>query len=153
MLLEQVRTILERETSVAWTASSSPRTPQETIDAIENLARNTGNFRFYRAGDTPAGWIEEQYKEHAAVWVTADSISMIFEAITAGCRVGILPVEWTHVQGKFKRCVDHLIENRWVTPFESWTAGSEAMIAGRRLDEAARCANEILRRWWPDRLP
>jgi mitochondrial fission protein ELM1 len=28
-----------------------------------------------------------------AVWVTEDSVSMIFEALTAGCRVGVMAME------------------------------------------------------------
>ncbi|MBW1698350.1 MAG: mitochondrial fission ELM1 family protein [Deltaproteobacteria bacterium] len=152
MLIEQVRTILTKEKALTWTIASSRRTPKQTIDGIEKLLTQTGHHSFYRAEDTPAGWIETQYKENSFVWVTADSISMIFEAITAGCRVGILPVEWKSQRSKFKRCVEELIEKRWVSSFDRWISGNQEMTERKELNEAARCAVEILKRWWPDRL-
>ncbi len=59
--------------------------------------------------------MEEQYDKNKVVWVTADSISMIYEALTAGCRVGIFPMQWRKEKGKFKRNEDLLLEKKLVT--------------------------------------
>jgi len=151
-LIEQVRSILQKQSAVMWTVSSSPRTPKTTIDAMDALVAGFDNIRFFRSENTPAGWIEVQYEENATVWVTADSISMVYEALAAGCRVGILPVDWKRAAGKFQRSIDYLIEHRWVTPFENWRPDEMLTGSPRRLDEAGRCAEEILNRWWPDRI-
>ena len=152
VLLEQIQSILGKEAKVTWTASSSPRTPKETIEELEKLMTVSENFNFHRSQDTPAGWVERQYGVNDFVWVTADSISMIFESLSAGCRVGVLPVDWKHAQSKFKKCIDYLIENQWVTSYENWHAGTAPTIKNMKLDEATRCAEEILKRWWPDRF-
>jgi mitochondrial fission protein ELM1 len=137
---------------MTWTVSSSPRTPEETLASLEKLAKSHDNCIFFKSQDTPAGWVEEQYAMNGVVWVTADSISMIFESITAGCRVGVLPVEWKHSHNKFERSIDYLVQNGWAISYEGWHTGARSEVNRAPLDEADRCAKEILKRWWPDRL-
>ena len=152
-VVAQVRTILKENPSLTWTLSSSPRTPDDTISQIERLASQSPKVNFFRSAETPAGWIEAQYAQSDIVWVTADSISMIYEALTAGCRVGGLPVEWNQRDSKFQRSLDYLVQQGQISLYEMWVSNKGPMIRGARLDEASRCAREILERWWPDRLP
>lgn len=42
---------------------------------------------------TPQGWIFEEMQLAEAVWVTEDSVSMIYEALTAGCKVGVIMID------------------------------------------------------------
>lgn len=148
----QIRTIFEKPPLVKWTISSSPRTPEDMCLLLAEIADREANVAFVRAEETPAGWIEDAYKQNDTVWVTADSISMIFEALSAGCRVGILPVQWKNEEGKFRRAERDLIENGWAQSYDMWLCGEGGITGRARLDEATRCAQEILRRWWPDRL-
>ena len=124
------------------------------IPALRNLTTLEMNPRvtFFRSEDTAGGWIEAQYARNDRVWVTADSMSMIFEALTAGCRVGILPVKWKRSNNKFQKSLNYLFENNRVIPYQSWLEGQGLIAQAPPLDEASRCAKEILRRWWPDRL-
>ena len=151
-VIAQIRSILEKGRSVIWTISSSPRTPEKTLLQLERLASGNSRVTFFRSEDTQGGWIEAQYARNDRVWVTADSMSMIFEALTAGCRVGILPVKWKRSNNKFQKSLNYLFENNLVTPYQSWLEGQRMIAPGVPLDEASRCAKEILRRWWPDRL-
>lgn len=152
MVLAQVRALTEKEKEKTWTISSSPRTPAETIKKLAAFAGTEENSTFFQARETPSGWIEEQYGINADVWVTADSMSMVYEALTAGCRVGILPVAWKRKESKFQRSLEYLTKNRLVVLYEKWLTGEETLGQGKPLDEASRCAGEIMRRWWPDRL-
>lgn len=151
-LLDQIRFILHKGSTMEWTVSSSPRTPSETIQHLDRLVSQEQNSSFYRSEATPSGWIEEQYDLNHQIWVSADSISMVYEAITAGCCVGILPVKWKRKTGKIKRSIDYLLTNGWAISFEQWKTGVEMKVPDNRLDEADRCAQEILKRWWPSRL-
>ena len=152
-VLVQVKTLIGKAPSLEWTISSSPRTPEDMRILLAEIARGGENIDFVRSEDTPVGWIEDAYRENDKVWVTADSISMIFEALSAGCRVGILPVQWKNVEGKFRRAERDLIENGWVQSYDMWLCGKGDITDRAPLDEAGRCAREILERWWPDRLP
>ncbi len=148
----QIEAILQKQGDLTWTLSSSPRTPEDTCVALERLVARYPEASFLRSADTPAGWVEAQYARCDKVWVTADSVSMVFEALTAGCRVGVLPVAWKVPDNKFVRGLEDLHRRGMITRFPDWVQGNATMQRGGMLDEAARCAREILRRWWPERL-
>ena len=150
-VLSQVRSIVAKSPGIRWTISSSPRTPEETMALLEEYVKINESVSFFRAEETPAGWIEEQYSENQTVWVTADSVSMVYEALTAGCSVGVLPVAWKQEKNKFQQGLDYLYEKKMVTSFASWLGGNKKMPQAHSLNEAGRCAEEILRRWWPER--
>jgi uncharacterized protein len=150
--LQQIKTIICNHPEWHWTISSSPRTPEETITQLQALAKTAPMTSFFRSKDTPSGWIETQYDQNRTTWVTADSISMVYEALTAGCQVGILPIRWKRKNNKFQKSIDTLVQEKWANTYERWVTGEKTPTPASPLNEAARCANEILRRWWPERL-
>lgn len=151
-LNKAVATLVATEKDLTWTISSSPRTPSQTNTSLAGLAAQFDNMTFVPFADTAPGWIEQEYERNKTVWVTADSISMIFEALTAGCRVGVLPVAWKHKNNKFQRCIDNLRRKELVFFLADWEAGRSNWDDSADFDEARRCAREILKRWWPNRL-
>lgn len=153
-IVNQIDIIIERNPATQWTISSSPRTPEDTCRKLQDMAIGRKNVSFYRSKDTPAGWVEEQYSLNQNVWVTADSISMVYEALTAGCSVGIIPVEWLRSDNKFNKSLDFLTEEEMIVDFDAWQKGaSMPSQKEEKFNESIRCAREILRRWWPERLP
>ncbi|MDP2646167.1 MAG: ELM1/GtrOC1 family putative glycosyltransferase [Desulfobacterales bacterium] len=152
-LLSQVQTIFRKTSGINWTLSSSPRTPEDTAAGLERLTSQNENVTFFRSEETRPGWVEKAYAQSDMVWVTADSISMVFEALSAGCRVGILPVQWKRRSNKFQRSVEDLIEKKMVMSYKGWISGNARLPVAGQFNEAHRCAKEILRRWWPERLP
>jgi len=151
-ILSMIQYIIYRNPLVTWTLSSSPRTPADTVGGLADLAENETNAAFFRCDETPDGWIEKEYAGNDSVWITADSMSMVYEALTAGCRVGILPVRWKRKDCKFQRSLNDLMEAGRVTAYDDWKTGCSELNRGETLDEAGRCAREILHRWWPERL-
>ncbi len=119
------------------------------MELIKKLSDVYSNIHFFDYRDTPPGWVEEQYDKNSVVWVTADSISMIYEAITAGCSVGIFPMRWVRENSKFMRNENMLLEKKLVTPFSSWEKGMTNESENIELNEAQRCADRILQTWWP----
>ena len=114
---------------------------------MEKIAGQYENITFFRYESTPTGWIEKQYYKNSSVWVTADSMSMVYEALSAGCHVGILPVVWKNQHNKFKRSETYLLEQGLVVSFTDWRAGTARWKLHEPLNEAGRCAEEIMRRW------
>jgi mitochondrial fission protein ELM1 len=153
-VVEKISNIIRQEAKMAWTISSSPRTPDDACRLLDDLAKEMEKVSFFRSTQTPDGWVEEQYALNSKVWVTGDSMSMIYEALTAGCSVGILPVKWKKQQNKFQKSIDGLIDKEMVVEYQKLQIGEQMGKLNREpLNEALRCAEEILRRWWPDRLP
>ena len=151
--VDQIQRLIAQSPSLLWTISSSPRTPEDTCQALETLAGTIPQVEFFRSIDTPSGWVEEQYARNGTVWVTADSVSMVYEALAAGCSVGILPVEWLRQNNKFQKSLHILQERKKVVGYEEWLSGQPMPEpVAEPCNEAARCAKEILKRWWPARL-
>lgn len=149
----RIKLILEKNQAVQWTISSSPRTPEDTCRSMENLAASKQQVTFFRSTDTPAGWVEKEYAQNGIVWVTADSISMVYEALSAGCSVGILPVEWLQQDNKFQKSLNILKEKKMIVDFDDWLAFKKMPTAQQDpLNESRRCAREIVTRWWPEHL-
>jgi len=152
-VVRAVSLILERERDQVWLITTSPRTPPETERALEKLVTEHGHARFVRFSATGPGWLEREYDRNRTVWVAADSMSMVFEALSAGCRVGVLPVAWRRPDNKFQRSVEDLNREGYIVTLDEWRNGEASRALSVPLNEARRCAEEILRRWWPDRLP
>jgi len=148
-IAKMVRLIVQRETTQHWTISSSPRTPKETVELMKALAADFANATFFDYRDTQPGWIEKQYDKSRVVWVTSDSISMIYESLTAGCKVGIIPMQWRRKNSKFKKNEDILLKKGLVISFSSWEQGNAIWRENIELNEARRCAERILQIWWP----
>ena len=84
--------------------------------------------------------------EAAEVWVTEDSISMIYEALSSGANVGLLPVPATKKAGRVARGVERLAEEGFVTRFAAWSPTTGLAEPPQVLREADRCAAIVLER-------
>jgi mitochondrial fission protein ELM1 len=144
-IIAYVQDLATRERRKRWTVSSSPRTPQETVFLLEELAKKMENIEFFRYENTAPGWVEEQYAANGTVWVTADSMSMVYEALSSGCHVGILPVAWKRRNSKFNRSERSLLEHDLAVSFKDWRDGTALWVSHAPLDEAGRCAGAILK--------
>ncbi len=146
-IIESLELLISRDTQKQFVISSSPRTPDETEDKLSELPQKYKNTKFYRFKETAGGWVEQEYSRCRFVWVTGDSISMVYEALSSGCKVGIIPVLWKSKNSKFSRSVKFLQEKQLTVGLESYLKGEIHWNNNDSLNEAERCAEEILRRW------
>ena len=144
-IVQSVESLLHIDSGKNFTISSSPRTPAITCNALKELEGKFENVTFYHFRETEKGWVERQYQECENVWVTGDSISMVYEALSSGCRVGILPVDWKKEKNKFKRSEAYLKEKRMVMDLEAYLSGGVREMMGEPIDDADRCAEAILK--------
>ena len=80
------------------------------------------------------------------VWVTEDSVSMVCEALTAGARVGILPMPRTRKRSRVVRGLEMLADDGYVTTLDQWRESRQLATAPARLAEADRAAAIVLER-------
>jgi mitochondrial fission protein ELM1 len=64
--------------------TTSRRTPPDFLATLPNL-----DIKQTPAEETPPGWLEQQLQQTGSAWVTPDSVSMLYEALTSGCSVGV----------------------------------------------------------------
>jgi len=139
-LLNQLQHILY-DSSVQWTVSDSPRTPPQTRTQL--MALKHTNLHYYSCTATPPNWLAEQLKLTAKVWVTQDSVSMIYEALTSGAAVGLLNVP-AKKTGKLSEAVRHLAEQKLLTTFDAWAAGQKLVVSHNLFNESGRCAKLVM---------
>ncbi len=150
-MADQIRRVIAIQPHIFWTLSTSPRTPHEMVSMLADIAKDCPGTRFVPFEQTGSGWIENQYAKSNAVWVSADSVSMVYEALSAGCRVGILPVDWKKKGTRLARAIDLLEKNNKIVSYASFMQNA-AYPDHSLLNEARQCAAKILERWWPERL-
>jgi len=143
-LLDQIRTILEKQPELEWTLTTSPRTPDGFADELE---RTLDGVTFVPFQATGPGWVAEQLPRAGTVWVGEDSVSMVFEALTAGASVGLLSMPPKGGVGRVLRGIERLADDGWVTSFRRWSAEGCLAPPQTGFNEAERCADEIVRRW------
>ncbi len=142
-LLAQLRVVLARDTGIQWRIAGSRRTPASTAPLLRALAGT--QVQFIAHEDTDAAWLPAQLARAAVVWVTEDSMSMLYEALTAGAATGLLAVPRRRAD-RVTRAIDALIEAERVTPFDVWQK-THALRLPEPFNEAARIAAWIERAW------
>ncbi|RCW66544.1 hypothetical protein DET61_11092 [Marinobacter nauticus] len=135
-LAAQVDQVCKRSPG-SWTVATSRRTPASTVRRLESL---TG-IELVLAENTTPDWLPKKLATAGQCWVTEDSVSMVYEALTAGCAVGLLPVPWRR-EGRLLRGVNALKGQGLLTPFERWS-GEPLPAPLQILNEADRCADIV----------
>lgn len=140
-VLAQVKALLST-TPRDWLIGSSRRTPASTEQALAALAGE----RFVPAVETGPDWLPQQLARAEVCWVTQDSASMVYEALTAGCKVGVLTLD-EQADNRISRGVDALREQGIVSGSPDWSLAALTEPA-EVFNEAERCAELILQRGW-----
>jgi hypothetical protein len=148
-LLPAIVTVVKANAKLAWTISDSRRTPAGFLQQLrqERLAAEIISHT-----QTQPDWLPAQLGAAEEAWVTEDSVSMIFEAVTAGSRTGILPAPARKPKADPVRAIRQLVQAGHATDYETWTRNDRQLPPPRRLHETGRCADLVLTRLFSARL-
>lgn len=145
-VVDQVRQVLAADRQMQWLLTTSRRTPEDCEVAM--LALNEVNLQVVPVSETPRGWVAERLQECACAWVSEDSVSMVFEALTAGASVGLLSVPALAEHSRVQLAAEGLVESGHVVRFAACLEHGDFTLpsVSPPLAEADRCAAEILTR-------
>ncbi|NIO88166.1 MAG: hypothetical protein GTN53_46765, partial [Candidatus Aminicenantes bacterium] len=87
-----------------------------TLDNLSQCQWQNVDFLPYKK--CPADRLQKLYADASTIWVTEDSVSMIYEAMTSGAIVGLLTVPRKN-KTRVSTAVDNLIQKHFVTAFNS----------------------------------
>jgi mitochondrial fission protein ELM1 len=85
-LIQQIARIA---TEGGWELADSRRTPATFLPAFE---KDIPGIMIHRHQETEPGWLARRLSSAEEVWVTEDSVSMVYEALTGGAKVRILEI-------------------------------------------------------------
>jgi len=140
-VLRQILSIMRKE-RMLWTLATSERTPDSFVRAWRKQVPET---RLVTSQECSSQWLPEQLARCCTTWVTCDSMSMIYEALTAGTRVGLLELPQIH-EDRISRNVQRLVAAGLTVTTSQWLAGRKLPIQIRPFSESNRCAAIIAER-------
>lgn len=141
-IARQIQALAQARPALHWRLTTSRRTPASFLAAPE-----LAGLECHAAAATPPGWLEAQLAQAGEVWVTPDSVSMVYEALTAGCRVGLLHLP-PRPGSRVARSILGLAAQGMVAASQGQALPCAPPPPPPALDEARRCADIVLARWF-----
>jgi mitochondrial fission protein ELM1 len=138
-----IREVLRARAGLHWTVADSRRTPTGFLTALRQEQFPVTVVPF---AETTPDWLPRQLMTAEEIWVTRDSVSMIFEAITAGARTGLLPAPVLRHKDGPVRSIDRLLHDGFAREFANWQQNGRKLPEPRHLHETARCAEVVIAR-------
>lgn len=134
-----------------WQLSTSRRTPRGFIEALRDL--QLPRLQVHDVADLPNAWLATELPKAPVAWVSPDSASMVYEALTAGCTVGVLALPPAS-RSRVASAMEGLQSRGLVTSFPSFERDRSVHNDGLQksaepvLAEADRFAQRLVDRGW-----
>lgn len=140
-LMTQIHDIARHSTR-PLVLTTSRRTP---ADFIAELHLHCPSVHIVPVDATDAAWLEDHFSHAADIWVSQDSVSMVYEALATGAPVGVLAMPSKKGSAsRVGRGLEMLIEEDRVTSYRMWAQTHQLHSSPLPLDEAKRAAAYIL---------
>ena len=137
-VLNAIQNIVTHNAQAEIILTTSRRTPAEFLAELERQDY-ASKLHIFPVEQTPQGWIFEEMQKAEAVWVTEDSVSMIYEALTAGCKVGVISMDRLKAD-RIVKSVDTLLDKNIVSARFNLKELTEAVA----FEEASIVAQKLL---------
>jgi mitochondrial fission protein ELM1 len=124
-----------------WQLTDSRRTPE---GFLEQIKKHLPNIEIFSCKETAPDWLPDQLSRAKEVWVSEDSVSMIYEALSSGARVGLLPVPRLKPSSRTLRGVDELIADGILISYSDWNHAGQLAQMPQAFNEADRAADILL---------
>ena len=137
-VLSSIQRLVENNVHATFILTTSRRTPDTFLETLPQQ-NFYSKLQIFPVEHTPQGWVFEEMQKAEAVWVTEDSVSMIFEALTAGCKVGVIKINRLK-EDRITRSIDQIIQSNLVSD-ETFI---EMLVEPHAFKEAERVATCLL---------
>ena len=136
LLVSQINRLIERHKQ-RFILSTSRRTPIGTVKLLEQIP----GLDYQPFDQLEPTWLTDTLGQANSVWVTADSISMMYEVLTVGANLGILEVPVSR-NDRISRVAQNLLSKAYATSFLQWEK-TGVVKTSPQLNEASRLAGLI----------
>ena len=110
---KQIVKIIEDSPEIKWAIADSPRTPGTTLTNIRN--KTNTNLEILNYSETSTTEIREYIFKASTIWISQDSVSMIYESLSSGASVGL--IELRNKNGvKAENTINSLINENILSP-------------------------------------
>jgi mitochondrial fission protein ELM1 len=144
---EQISRVIRFSPVKHWVLTTSRRTPAGFAECVRQKIFNQNlKLSIFSWRDTTDQWLSEQLGRACCAWITEDSVSMIYEALTARIPVGLLAVP-PRRHDRVVRGVRKLVSSSCIRTFGDWCEGHPLLRPEHVYDEANRVAEQICDHW------
>lgn len=140
-IIEQVKKIVGQSKEIRWTIADSPRTPEKTLSLLSGLK----NIEILNYKNTDSHKLREYIFKSGTIWISEDSISMIYESLSSGAAVGLLNVEQKKIN-RISESINNLVLEEQLTTFSEWLRTKTLLRPSIKFNEAERCARLLSER-------
>ena len=88
LVLNSINKIIERNPEIKWEIADSRRTPIKMKNLLDEI--KSTSTAYHDNESTDSATLDAKLQNVERVWVTSDSMAMIYEALTTGAKVGII---------------------------------------------------------------
>ena len=147
-ITNQIEQLLNNNLSIHFILTTSRRTPKDFIIKISKLSFT--NLKIHSIQKQNRDWLKNQMNKTKYAWITEDSISMIYESLTAGQNVGLIALK-SKCKSHITNEIDRLKEEKIVfaNTNKSYKNRNESNFV---IDEATRCAKLIKKQFIEKKL-
>lgn len=143
-LVAQIYELVNQNPSIQYTLTTSRRTPKDFVSAIKRI--HFSNLTIVAFSETQPDWVAIQLAKSGSAWVTEDSVSMVYESLTANVAVGLLNLKCLR-ESRVSRGVNSLVSQGLVSRFDFLQEYKNTLQSVSGFTEANRCSDWILEHW------
>lgn len=141
-VVTQIYALLHQNPETHYVLTTSRRTPENFVKAMQLV--DLPNVEMVPFSRTDKDWVSRELNRVANVWVTEDSISMIYEGLTAHAAVGLINLECKKPT-RVGLGVQRLVGKGLVRRFDVSGSYRAALQPAYGFNEAQRCSDLLLK--------
>ncbi len=108
-VLKSINNIVNSEPKTEWIIADSRRTPAKVKNRLNKI--QSSSLKYYDSNHISSYTLDKKLEQSEYAWITADSMAMIYEALTAGAKVGIIDLP-QKIDSELVRHIKSLIEKQ-----------------------------------------
>jgi mitochondrial fission protein ELM1 len=140
-VIAQVYDLVRKHADVHFILTTSRRTPTSFASAMQRV--RLANLTIVPIAETAKDWVQTMLAKVSTAWVTEDSVSMVYEALTAQVAVGLISLQ-AKGNSRVSRGIEKLIDRQFVTRYDPYGLYRQYMRPVVGFNEASRCCEALL---------
>lgn len=140
-IVREIQQICDSKTEKHWNVCDSPRSPDNLLSKI----RNSPNITKHPWRDTHENFVSSLLSKSSEIWVSCDSVSMLYEAVSTGVPVGVFALQSRKRHNKISRGLEELATQGRIQFFHEGVVLQPRAKVELQLSETTRCAELLTR--------
>lgn len=141
-VMRQIDDLLKLNPDTHYTLTTSRRTPAGFLESLRRV--NLPSLEIVPFETTDSAWVARQLNRVSNAWITEDSVSMVYEGLTANVGVGLINLR-AKSENRVSKGVKALVNRGYVTKFDGHSDCQSKLKPVLHFSEADRCSDLILK--------